>query len=336
MSRRFLDRIPLPRCLSLALLRWGNRRLCRSQEPYLASRFRPGVGYQPDLALPRRYHEKMMWRKLFDHNPLFVTFCDKLACKEYVAARLPQVRVPETLWVGSTAADIPPHLLRQRVVFKCNHGCGYNFFWEPGLSDFQELDRLTRQWLVSDHGRGDLEWGYAEVAPRVIFAEPFIGSEGSVRPIDLGVRCADGKAILVHVITNNKTHEKQIGYFHPDGQRALQDMDFQGSHWTTRALPSDFVLPSVFHQAIEASRDLSVGVDYSRYDFLTDGQTLFAGEITVYPAAGISKADFKDGSLDDLINRNWDVRKSWFLTSPQRGRRRLYAHVLNSALQNAA
>ena len=62
--------------------------------------FRKVVGYGPNIAFPSRYHDKMLWRKIFDHNPLFVTFCDKLATKEYVRARAPGIRMPATLWVG--------------------------------------------------------------------------------------------------------------------------------------------------------------------------------------------------------------------------------------------
>lgn len=55
------------------------------------------VGYNPNIALPGRYHEKMLWRKLFDRNPLFEVFCDKLATKDFVRKRTPGLKLPETL-----------------------------------------------------------------------------------------------------------------------------------------------------------------------------------------------------------------------------------------------
>jgi hypothetical protein len=34
----------------------------------------------------------------------------------------------------------------------------------------------------------------------------------------------------------------------------------------------------------------------------------------------------------DLLAETWDVRKSWFMTTPQKGWRRLYAQALSLAL----
>ncbi|RAZ88439.1 hypothetical protein DPM33_23190 [Mesorhizobium hawassense] len=39
------------------------------------------MGYAPNPAAPTRHDESMLWRKIGDHNPLFVTLTDKLAAK---------------------------------------------------------------------------------------------------------------------------------------------------------------------------------------------------------------------------------------------------------------
>ena len=35
-------------------------------------------GRLPNYVEPRGYTEKIQWRKMFDRNPLFITWCDKL------------------------------------------------------------------------------------------------------------------------------------------------------------------------------------------------------------------------------------------------------------------
>ena len=42
-------------------------------------------GRAPRLLRPRRFTEKIQWRKLFDFNPLFPTLCDKIAVRDYIA-----------------------------------------------------------------------------------------------------------------------------------------------------------------------------------------------------------------------------------------------------------
>jgi hypothetical protein len=321
----------LPRLAATRLLKVANRRLCRRFEPYLAARFRPVIGYQPDIAWPRRYHEKMMWRKIFDRNPLFVTFCDKLATKAYQAERAPDLAIPETLWVGTDIREIPNHVLQERVVIKASHGCSCNFSWEPGRSDLCEVEARAAAWMNYVHGQGDYEWAYGGVVKR-IFVERYIGTPGSSRPVDLSIRCTDGRPILASVKTDTKTPAQKIGYFSPDGDRVFMEQGSGlGSDWGL--LPADHAPPCCLGRAVEAAARLSRGVDYARYDFMTDGRNLYAGEIVVYPNSGMTKAgDERNATINTLVAAHWDLRKSWFLSHPQPGRLGLYARILRSAL----
>jgi len=292
--------------------------------------FRKVVGYGPNIAFPSRYHDKMLWRKIFDHNPLFVTFCDKLATKEYVRARAPGIRMPATLWVGYSAREIPESLLTKKVVIKCNRGCNFNYFWNPDSSHIDEVDRVTRVWMEETYGEWNMECGYFHV-PKRIFVEEYLETGGKLA--DINVRCADGKALLASVILHNKTDRMIFGYFNADGSRSELDRLTNHTFYKSGQIPVDYAVPPAFHLAVNASLELSRGIDYARYDFMTDGESLFAGEITVYPAAGISPAT-PLGTIgsDTLVEESWDLRSSWFLTTPQNGWRRLYAGMLRAAL----
>jgi len=63
-----------------------------------------------------------------------------------------------------------------------------------------------------------------------------------------------------------------------------------------------------------------------------NGRDIFAGEITVYPSAGLTRVE-KDGKLsfDMIVNERWDIRKSWFLNNPQPGWRACYSRLLIDA-----
>lgn len=296
--------------------------------------FRKVVGYRPNIAFPTRYHDKMLWRKIFDLNPLFVTFCDKLATKEYIRERAPAIRMPATLWVGDSARDIPQELLRNKVVIKCNHGCNFNFFWEPGVSSLQEVDRATKIWMEETYGEWNMEWGYFQV-PKRIFVEEFLETDGELA--DINVRCADGKPLLASVILNNKTDRMTFGYFNADGSRSELDRLTNHTFYKSGQIRGDYAVPPSFHHAVHHAVELSRGVDYARYDFMTNGESLFAGEITVYPASGVSPATPQgEKGSDTLVEDSWDLRSSWFLTSKQKGWRRAYAWLLAQALDLTA
>jgi hypothetical protein len=292
--------------------------------------FRRRVGYFPNIALPRRYHEKMLWRKIFDRNPLFVTFCDKLATKDYVRQRLPALRIPRTLWTGTRIKDAPAEAFRAPVVVKANHGCTFNHFTGGGMPDMARLGPRTRQWLASHHGRATWEWGYFAV-PRRLFVEERIAGRGPFGLMDIGVRCADGRAIFAYIFLGPKTAAQKCGAFFSDGAPILFEHDPDALEFLP--LPEAFALPRTFARAIACAEALSRGVDYARYDFLTDGEELYAGEITVYPWAGLARAS-PEGRLghDTIVNPHWDLRKSWFLGTPQTGWRGLYARLLGREL----
>jgi hypothetical protein len=60
---------------------------------------------------------------------------------------------------------------------------------------------------------------------------------------------------------------------------------------------------------------------------------IFFSEFTVYPLSG------RGGSnrhLRDLRNAGWDIRRSWFLSTPQTGWKGIYAAALRRWLDTTA
>lgn len=313
-----------------ALLGAYDKILRKRYEPYLAH-FRIVVGYDPSIALPRRYHEKMLWRKLFDHSPRIAMFCDKLATRQFVKNTAPALELPELLWTGASPEEIPKEILSERAVFKCNHGCDYNYFWNPGTSDAADLKRSLAVWLASTYGTTNYEWGYTAVQPTIL-AERFIEGPAATGILDISVRAACGRPMFCSVIAHNKTPRKALGYFDLGGNPIHFDQSAIGQGGYAE-LPSGQDLRHALRKAAEAAAVLSAGEDYARFDFLYDGQRIYGGEITPYPASGLSEAA-RAGQVgpDTLINDSWDLRKSWFLSHPQPGFLGLYAFVLRQAL----
>lgn len=321
--------LELPKSVANAALRAFDARLQKHYEPYLAH-FRKVVGYQPSIAIPSKYHEKMLWRKLFDHSPDIATFCDKLATKDHILARIPELRLPQTLWVGERLEDIPASLLGERLMLKSNHGCGFNRRWIPKKTSFNEVCGAFREWLGCTYGTSNYEWGYSAVKPKV-FAEEYINADSAIGLVDIKVRCCDGKPVLARIHLDGLQKNKKAGWFSIGGDPLFKNRGplAEGDE----DMPTEFQLPDCFHEAIEASRVLGSGIDYVRVDFLTNGSQLLGGEITTYPAAGLgpaSPAGVK--GPDTMTNDCWDLRKSWFLTAPQRGVMGLYAAFLKKVL----
>lgn len=286
--------------------------------PFFVARCHRRLGYWPDLARPRRLSELVQWRKLIDRNPAFVTFADKLATKTWIAERLPALAIPETVWTGRRPEDIPDALLAAGYVIKTNNASGQNHLPHRAPLPRADFDRQFRRWLRASAGKRRLgwldqgqEWAYWPVQPRIL-VERQVGAGRDL--LDIAVRVLDGKAFLVSCALDFKTEGSTLGYFWPDGT-PLDDP-------AASTLPATFAVPPAFHQAVRAAERLGRGFDYLRIDFLADGETFFAGEITCYPASGYSTDDW----FIQLIYRRWleTLPLSWALATPQPWPRRLY------------
>ena len=302
--------------------RWLNL-AAYAAHPRALKSFQKYLGYWPNIAFPVTYHEKMFWWRVFDHDPFHQACCDKLAGKEIFAALSDPVPSPETLWTGDRPEDFPQTLVRDDVVVKMTAGCRMNWFFAHQGHDRREFERTCRRWLARPYGRKQAQWGYGGV-PRRLMAERMIA--GNPQDIEeLKIHCYNGKVNHVTVYRGEKTDHSGSAIFSGDGERA-NVFNTVAMHDPSRRLPDDYRLPACFGRAVDAARAISLGRDYLRVDFMLASGTLWAGELTAYPSAGLMGAS--DPRLIRSLANNWDMRLSWFVRTPQQGRLEAYRQRL--------
>lgn len=82
------------------------------------------------------------------------------------------------------------------------------------------------------------------------------------------------------------------------------------------------------------AEQLSVGVDYARFDFMWNGSDLYGGEITVYPSAG--NQEIVNPTIHSAIMTGWNLELSHFLGTRRTGFSRVYADALRRRLEARA
>jgi len=292
------------------------------------ARFYRALGYLPSIGLPNTYNEKILWRKIFDRNPLIGTLSDKLQAKRYVREICPHIKTAEVLWSGKRAEDIPEEVLQENVVVKTNHGSGFNIFIQKREFDRRGLNRKVNQWLRHHpYGRKSGEWGYRPVQP-IVYVERMLCTESQAEPIQLNFSTFAGRPVMALVIAGAVHGPRQAGMFAADGRRLAGT-----PHHFLRQdqqLPQDYQLPRSFHKAAACAARLGAKLDYARIDFLALEDELFASEITFYTLGGY--ATYTDPETERLLSRAWDMRRSWFMASPGGGWRKTYARHLQEVL----
>lgn len=299
---------------------------CR--HPFLVARFYLALKYLPAIARPDTYNEKILWRKIFDRNPLIGTLSDKLQAKQYFLENCGGIQTAEVLWAGDRAADIPDEVLQENVVVKTNHGSGFNLFLQDSNFDPMDIIARVQHWLQHHpYGRKAGEWGYTQVQPRV-YVERMLRTDEQAEPVQLNFSTFAGHPVMALVITGAVYGPKQAGIFDVDGKR----LGGTPHHFLSeeQQLPSDYQLPGSFARAAAYASALGKQLDYARIDFLALADDLFASEITFYTLGGY--ATYTDPAIERLLSGAWDLRNSWFQHQPGTGWRRIYAQHLDAYL----
>ena len=112
-----------------------------SDYQYAVRRFKKTFGYKPDFLHPRTLNEKINWRKLYDHRPIFAVFADKVAVRKYVEGKVgPQVLI-KTYQETDRPEKIDYKALPRSFVIKASHGS----HWYKMVWDKEKLDRQEAQ-----------------------------------------------------------------------------------------------------------------------------------------------------------------------------------------------
>ena len=278
------------------------------RHPRIVQSFWKRRGHIPNFARPSELGETVQWRKVFDHNPLFTTLCDKLAAKRWVAANFPDVPLVEPVWVGTRPEDVPAEFTLPGYIVKANHGCRANYF--PHLKPLPrpELNRLMARWLRRSYYLQG-QWGYRDIERRLL-VEPRIGDGGPLT--EYCFRCHGGVVAECYIVRDQ--HRNDSGSdFAGDGTR-LPPMDGKDP---ANNLPLDYVLPASYVRARDIASRISRDLDHVRVDFLADGDRVYLGELTIYPGSGYGDERFSH--VDGLIERAWfrAMHLSWFYRTPQ-------------------
>jgi hypothetical protein len=283
------------------------------------------TGVRPDPATPASDVDKFLWRKIFDHNPLFTMACDKIASKEYVRSVCPGLKTAEILWIGSDPDQIPDEVLAGNVVVKSNHGAGRYVMVRDGQVDRAHLRRSASMWLNRGFGVGRGEWGYRNVDRR-IFVERMLLERGV--PVRTEYKFAVSCGQTAYVFIARKVAEGDVQNFHTDRNGRVQaksiDADPRLRHFTT---------PACFARMRQFAEKVSAPFDFVRCDLYGLDEEAYFSEFAVYPQSGRTSASVE---LKDLRNSLWDLRRSWFLTAPQSGWRRTYATALRRWLDQTS
>lgn len=303
------------------------------RHPSQVVQFRGRMGYFPNVGAPATKNEKFLWRKVFDRNPLYRLMTDKLAVRQIVRSRCPDLDLTEIVWTGRTAEEVPDALLRPGVVVKTNNGSSRNIFIGDEPVDRAALNTKVAAWLRTPYGARHGQWAYDSISPAV-FVELVVAPPAGHDLLEISCHVTAGRCVVASLERNVKKKQEQMAFFDPAGKRhPSQARSTMNSVHSTRVdeLPVDVPLPSTFRRAVACAEAIGRDCDYLRVDFMCAGDSLYFCECTIFPVKGFSTIS---GGIDELIAASWDLRNAWFMHATPTGLQGFYARAYRTVLDS--
>ena len=275
-------------------------------------RFKNMQGYELNLDNPQTYSEKIVFKKLFDRNPLLILTADKYRTKQYARDRIGweiENHLVPLLYVTDNPETIPFDKLPEEYIIKPNNGAGRWILVEKGegckkyeydsireeyinLSN-EQIINLCKKWFKTIHAIQWYEWAYQEVSPLIIIEKVLREKNGNI-PNDYRVCMFGGKCRLIYVTSQ---HQTTFNFY--DENWKFIDIKRKG-----HGVIPNLEKPKNFNKMIEFAEKLSKGFDFIRIDFFLVDDYIYFNEITHYPASGHAKYPKE---LELKLGKYWEI-----------------------------
>jgi hypothetical protein len=251
----------------------------------------------PNLKHPTTFNEKVAWRKLYQHNPQFRVFSDKVAVKAEIARLIGKRYLIETLWTGDSAEDIPFDELVPPYVVKVNHKSGGIVF----VRTAQDVNRKSivesmRNQLAIQHGRRLREWSYLEIPPMVII-ERMVQMPNDDLPDEYKFFVYHGRAHFIQ-FGCDRARGLKLNFYDREWNLLLAKLRYPH---TSRPVSR----PENLRELIELAETIGAQFDFVRVDLYSPPQGILFSEVTFYPNAGLEA--FFPEEWDTKFGEPWQI-----------------------------
>lgn len=243
-------------------------------------------GYPLDLKNPITHNQRIVYKKIYDRNPLLITTSDKVEVRRFVTEKLGEEEAKKILipqfFVSKTGADIPHQTWDFEFFMKSNHQSRANLLVQPG-EDPEMIKEICKKWLSQSYGQALHEWAYRDIPRRILCEKVIRTPEGKI-PMDVKFYCFNGFVKMILFLDDRFGNQSRI--FTDENLVEIPGSQLFGENKMS-PIPN---FPTLGKMK-EISQKLAAPFNYCRVDFYTVGEEIYFGELTHYTGSGIEKFD---------------------------------------------
>lgn len=243
-----------------------------------------------DLKNPKTFNEKINWLKLFDRKKEYIKMVDKYEVKNYVSKVIGEEHIIPTIGVYDRFEEINFEKLPNKFVIKCTHDSGGAILCKnKKFFDANEAKKKINFNLKNDYYYHAREWPYKYVKPRIIIEE-YMEDKKNKKIVDYKFFCFNGKANYCLVCSDREENLKETFF----------DFKWNLAPFKRKNHDIDNTLkkPDNLDLMINLAQKLSKKVPFIRVDFYEVNGNVYFGELTFYPASGLSKFEPEEWDLN--------------------------------------
>lgn len=253
---------------------------------YLKQVYSKNFNKKLNLNDPQRFTEKIQWKKLYDHNPLYTKCADKYLVREYVKEKIGEKYLIPLLYQTDKPEEIPFDKLPLPYIIKANHGCGWNIIIRDRKDIHKkEIISKCRNWLKSNIYFIGREWQYKDIKPRVLIEKLILDERGLI-PEDYKFQCFGGKVEFIQVDTDRFDNHKKS--FYDSNWKFLPFVwCTQKNNKPTFEADNKINKPKNLKKMVKIAEKLSKDFDFVRVDLYFIDNKIYFGELTFTPSSGL-------------------------------------------------
>lgn len=264
-------------------------------------KFRQSNGYELNLMNPLSYSEKVVWKKIYDRNPLLPVVTDKYRVREYLRYILGEkgaqdILVP-LLYVTDKPETIPFDNLPEEYIIKPNHASGRHIIIEKSsVVNRRQIIVQCRKWLSKPYGLKAHEWAYQRINRKIV-VEKLLRDENGRLPNDYKFFIFHGKCDLI-IVVYERFVDKSVSYYTPEWELLdIRDKDKQATYRQRR--------PENLDSMISLAELLGAHFDAVRVDLYLINKKIYFGELTNYSLSG--RSGLAPRSYDYELGSKWKI-----------------------------
>ena len=272
-------------------------------------KFKQACGYELNLKNPTSFAEKIVWKKIYDRNPLLSMVADKYRVREFLRDVLGEKGAQDILapllYVTSKPETIPFDSLPEEYIIKPNHASRRLIIVEKSSSvDRQEIIAQCRKWLSEPYGLKMHEWAYQRIKRKIVI-EKLLRDEQGKFPTDYRFFIFHGKCHLITVVYERFV-DKSAGFFTAEWERLIVKGGFKQAAYRPR--------PENLGAMIELAELLGGHFDAIRVDLCLVNYKIYFGELTNYSSSG--RINWTPRSIDFELGSKWKIAPGYWKHDP--------------------